>query len=295
MLRWRGNVTRTLTDQELQTYEKDGLLFPIRVFSPEEAAQFLSKWEAFEHSSGSVVQGKFRYKSHLLFPFVDQIMREPAILDLVEDILGPDIMVWNVNLYPKEPGDGRFISWHQDSAHWGLDNNRIVSVWVALSPATRENGCMRMIRGSHRLGTVPHIDTWDPANILTRGQTIAQPLGEETATSIVLNPGECSLHHVQMKHSSPPNHSKERRVALAVRYITPSTRQQHHDIDFATLVRGEDAHGHFMSERRPSANMEPEAITFHEKVAKSQGKIFLHGTERAGIQGLAETSSFATR
>ena len=270
-------MAKKLTALEVKTYDKDGVLFPKRVFTTEVAARFLSEWENFERANGEIVQDKHRFKSHLLFPFVDEIVHEPAILDMVEDILGPDIMVWNVNLYPKEPNDDRFISWHQDAAHWGLDNNRIVTVWVALSSATLENGCMRMIRGSHRQGTVPHIDTWDPRNILNRGQTIEQDVDEKLATSVILKPGECSLHHVQMMHSSPPNLSKERRVALAVRYITPSARQQHHNIDFATLVRGKDTHGHFLPERRPNALMEPEAIAFHEEVSKSQGKILLHG------------------
>ena len=201
-------------------------------------------------------------------------------------------MVWNTNLYPKEPGDGRFISWHQDSAHWGLDNNRIVTVWVALSPATAENGCMKMVLGSHRQGTVAHKDTWDPENILTRGQTIAQEIDEKSTAWVTLKPGECSLHHVDMMHSSPGNQSNTRRVALAIRYITPSAKQKHHDIDYATLVRGEDVYGHFLPEQAPRAEMDPTAVAFHSEVAEAQGKILLHGTERAGSKGLAETNSY---
>lgn len=286
-------MPKILTPEEVRTYRDDGLLFPKRVLSREAAAAYRSEWEAYEAASGGPVSGAFRYKSHLLFPFVDRIMREPAILDIVEDVLGPDIMAWNTHLYPKEPGDGRFISWHQDSAHWGLDNNRIVTVWVALSAATPENGCMRMLPGSHRRGTVEHDDTWNPDNILTRGQTITKGIDEDAAVWVALEPGECSLHHVEMMHSSPPNSSGERRVALAVRYITPSARQTRHSIDTASLVRGEDAYGHFQPERRPAAAAEPEAIAFHAKAAEIQGKIYLHGTDRAGTEGLAETNSFA--
>ena len=83
------------------------------------------------------------------------MMRLPQILDAVEDLLGPDVMVWSSHLYPKEPGDGRFISWHQDSAHWGLDSNQIVTVWVALTAASEENGCTRMLPGSHTDGIAP--------------------------------------------------------------------------------------------------------------------------------------------
>ncbi len=286
-------MTISLSEGELSRYRADGLLFPKRALSPQRAAADRAAWEGYEAESGGPIAGKYRYKSHLLFPFVDNLIREPGILDMVEDILGPDILVWNTNLYPKEPGDGRFISWHQDSAHWGLDNNRIVTVWIALGPATRDNGCMRMIRGSHRDGTVAHKDTWDRNNILTRGQTVDQSVDETSAVWVELQPGECSFHHVEMMHASSANVSGERRVALAVRYITPSARQQHHSIDYATLVRGKDGFGHFRPERRPEAAMEPDAVAFHEEVSDSQGKILLHGTERAGSHGLKETNAFA--
>ena len=288
-------MAKNLSDEELRRYETAGLVFPKKALSTQRAAVYRSEWENYEAESGGTIAGKYRYKSHLLFPFVDAIMREAAILDMVEDILGHDIMVWNTNLYPKDPGDGRFISWHQDSAHWGLDNNRIVTAWVALAPATPKNGCMRMIPGSHRQGTLPHKDTWDTDNILTRGQTIDQPLDELSAVWVALEAGECSLHHVELMHSSPANISNERRVAVAIRYITPSARQQHTDVDYATLVRGEDPFGHFHPERAPATAMEPEAVAFHEHVAESQGKILLHGTERAGIQGLTETNQFAAK
>ncbi len=284
-------MTKSLTAAELRAYGETGLLFPKRALSPEAAAAYRAEWEDWEAANGEAVSGRYRYKSHLLFPFVERIMREPAMLDMVEDIIGADIMVWNTNLYPKEPGDGRFISWHQDSAHWGLDNNRVVTLWVALSAATPENGCMRMVPGSHAGGTVHHDDTWNPENILTRGQTIAQEIDPGATVWVALAPGECSLHHVQMMHSSPANSSDERRLAVAIRYITPSTRQRHHHVDYATLVRGRDDFGHFEAERRPARAMEAGAIAFHAEVAESQGKILLHGTERAGAIGLAETNS----
>ena len=285
-------MNASLTPSDLEAYQRDGLLFPKRVLTPERAAAFRAEWEGYEAENGGPINGKYRYKSHLVFRFVDEIIREPSILDLVEGILGPNLMVWNTNLYPKEPGDDRFISWHQDSAHWGLDNNRIVTVWVALSPATRENGCMAMVPGSHRQGTVVHDDTWDPKNILTRGQTIAQEIREEDAVWITLEPGECSLHHVEMMHFSPGNSSTERRVGLAVRYITPEARQLRNDTDYATLVRGEDRFGHFLPERRPGETMDDSAVAFHAEVAETQGKIFLHGTQRAGLRGLDETNTF---
>ena len=285
----------TLTAHEVDSFRTDGLLFPKRILSMDEAAAALAELERYERDSGGVVHGKWRYKSHLVFPWISSIMRLPQVLDLVEPILGADLMVWTSHLYPKEPGDGRFISWHQDSAHWGLDSDQIVTLWIALTPVNKENGCMRMLRGTHRSGIVAHEDTWDPDNILTRGQTITNGIDENLAISVELAAGECSLHHVNMFHASHPNASNARRVGLALRYITPQARQTRVDHDFATLVRGEDRYGNFELEPEPGAEMDPDFIALHEHISDVQAKIYLDGTERASIEGLRETNDRTTR
>jgi chlorinating enzyme len=236
------------------------------------------------------VSGKWRYKSHLVFPWINELMRRPEVLDPVEDLLGPDVMIWSSHLYPKEPGDGRFISWHQDSAHWGLDSSKILTVWIALTEANEANGCMRMLRGSHKDGVAPHRDTWDPNNILTRGQTIDAEIDEDKAVWATLHRGEASFHHVDMWHASKPNETDERRVGLALRYITPEARQERVDTDFATLLRGEDRFGHFQPEAHPVATMHPDAVAEHQRIADIQGQIYLKGTDRAGTDGLIETN-----
>jgi non-haem Fe2+, alpha-ketoglutarate-dependent halogenase len=278
----------SLTDTDVQQYREDGLLFPKPVLSTDQASTYLAALEGYEADSGGPVNGKYRYKCHLVFPWINELMRNEAVLDMVEDLIGPDIMVWSSHLYPKEPGDGRFISWHQDSAHWGLETDNILTVWVALTPATRRNGCMRMMPGSQVTGTVAHRDTWETKNILTRGQTIAERIDEARAVWVELEAGEASIHHLYMWHSSPPNVTDGRRVAVALRYITPRARQTRADRDFATLVRGQDAYGHFEAEPRPSVTMDPEMVRLHEEIAEIQGAIYLNGTDKAGIEGLAD-------
>ncbi len=281
---------KILTADEIARYKSDGLICPKRLMSADEAARYLAALEAYETATGGPVNGKWRYKSHLVFPWINEMMRLPQILDAVEDLLGPDVMVWSSHLYPKEPGDGRFISWHQDSAHWGLDSNQIVTVWVALTAASEENGCMRMLPGSHIAGIAPHCDTWDPNNILTRGQTIDAEIDETRAVWTTLQPGEASLHHVDMWHASKPNETDKRRFGVALRYITPAARQERVDTDFATLLRGEDRYGHFQPEAEPEATMHPDAVAEHQRIANIQGQIYLSGTERAGVSGLIETN-----
>lgn len=281
----------TTTPEDVARYEETGLLFPKRAMTAAAAAEAFAELERYERASGGPVQGKWRYKSHLVFPWINRIMRTPQILDLVEPILGPDLMVWTSHLYPKEPGDGRFISWHQDAAHWGLDSDKILTVWIALTPVNEENGCMWMLEGTHRQGIVKHRDTWDPDNILTRGQTIDEGIDESRAVALTLNPGECSLHHVNLFHASHKNESSARRLGLALRYITPQARQQRVDEDYATLVRGEDLYGHFQAEPEPLEEMHPDFVALHEHISDLQGQIYLQGTSRAGIGGLKETNA----
>jgi hypothetical protein len=276
---------------EIKSYSDEGLLFPKRVISEGEAAGYLAELESYETETGGPVNGKWRYKSHLVFPWINHLMRQSQVLAIAKVLLGDDLMVWTTHIYPKEAGDGRFISWHQDSAHWGLDSNRVLTIWVALTEVNPENGCMRMLPGSQKNGMVPHHDTWDQDNILTRGQTISQKIMEKDSVQVELKAGEASLHHVDMFHASNPNISTSRRVGVAIRFITPDARQTRIDGDYATLVCGIDRFGHFNEEIAPKTTMSREAVAFHGHVAELQGKIYLSNTDRAGITGLIETNA----
>ena len=277
-----------LSADEITRFHDTGLSFPHRVMSVSDATDYLAELEAYENESGGPINGKWRYKSHLVFPWFDRLMQRPEILNLIRPILGNDLMVWTTHIYPKEPLDGRFVSWHQDSAHWGLDSNRVLTVWVALTDTTRDNGCMRMLPGSHHNGQVEHQDTKDPNNILTRGQTILDRIDEGKSVWVELKAGEVSIHHVDMFHASTPNRSGQRRVGVAIRYITPAARQTRIDVDYATLVSGEDRFGHFKEEIAPVSTMSSDAIAFHEHVADLQGQIYLTNTDRNSIAGLQD-------
>ena len=281
-------MSLTLTKEEISRYRKDGLIFPKTIMTPSKASEYLALLENYEVATGGPVKDQFRYKCHLVFPWINELMRNDGILDIVEDLIGPDIMVWTSHLYPKEPGDQKFISWHQDSAHWGLETDNILTVWIALTPVTRANGCMQMLPGSQTTGTVAHHDTWGEKNMLTRGQTISEKINEEKAVWVEMEPGQASIHHLFMWHASPANVTENRRVALALRYITPKAKQTRTDRDFATLVRGRDDYKNFEYEPIPSSTMAPEALRIHKEIADIQGGIYLKGTDKANIDGLID-------
>ena len=148
------------------------------------------------------------------------------MLDAVEGVLGADIFVWGVSLFVKDAGDGTYVSWHQDATYWGLNKLSVTTAWIALSPATLESGCMKMLPGSQEWEPLPHKDTLAKKNLLTRGQEIElDDVDEADAVALEMQPGEMSLHHVMTAHASAPNMSNDRRIAVAIRYVAPDVAQ----------------------------------------------------------------------
>ena len=225
-----------------------------------EAAALCRRLADHEAENGPLAP-KMRQKVHLLFTGFADLIRNEAILDAVEDVIGPDILVWGTSLFIKDAGEPAFVSWHQDSTYWGLEPPDGVTAWVALSDVPVESGAMKFIPGSHARGQLAHRDTFDENNLLTRGQTL--DMDESQAVPAPLARGEMSLHHLRLAHASAPNGTGERRVGIAIRCLPPHVRQAEGRTS-ATLVRGRDAFGHFDPEPRPTADMTPDAVAAHE-------------------------------
>ena len=140
----------SLNTAQIEQFDQAGYLSPLDVFSPDEVAKYCALLENYERQHGSPVGGANRSKTHLLFTWVDAMMRDARIVDAVEDLIGANILCWNTLFWIKEAGSRSFVSWHQDARYWGLTTKQLVTVWVALSPASVEAGCMRVLPGSHR-------------------------------------------------------------------------------------------------------------------------------------------------
>jgi non-haem Fe2+, alpha-ketoglutarate-dependent halogenase len=270
---------KRLTDDLVQQYRDTGYLAPIRVLSTAEAAHIRGRLEAFEAGAGPLA-GKLRQKSHLLFTWLNDLIRHERILDAVEDIIGPDILCWGTSFFIKEPRNPAYVSWHQDSTYWGLEPADIVTAWVALSDSTPENGAMRVIPRSHTMAQVPHRDTFRPDNLLSRGQEIMVDVDASHADTLTLAAGEMSLHHVRLIHGSEPNPSAERRIGFAIRYLPTYVRQVAGPHDWATLVRGTDHYGNFELEQRPDADMSESAQAYHAAVVGGHAQILMRETGR---------------
>ena len=269
---------KRLTDKVIQQFHDRGYYLPLDVASVEEIQEMRRQLEAFEAKSGSALRGTNRFKNHLLFKWLSDLIRSPKILDAIEGLIGPNLLVWSTDWWIKEAQSSKFVSWHQDSQYWGLDTRKLVTVWVALSPSTMESGCMRVLPGSHLGPDLPHKETFHDDNMLTRGQQI-EDIDETLAVNLEVDTGKAVIFAYRIAHASHPNRSNDRRIGLAIRYIPPDARQQYAETDSATLVRGKDTVGHFELEPEPACDFDPVTVEFHRHAEEERRKILYHGTD----------------
>jgi len=263
-------------DGDLQArYRVDGCVFPVHVMAAEAARDCRRRLEEAEASRGSL---ELKIKIHLVLKLADELVHHPAILDAVEQLIGPDILAWDADFIIKNARDPRYVSWHQDLTYWGLEPDLVVTAWVALSASTADSGCMQIIPGSHSATIMPHRDTFARDNILTRGQEVAVEVDERQAVNVVLQPGQMSLHDGKLIHASRPNQTDERRIGFAIRYVPTQVRQIAGPRDSAMLVRGIDRYGHFDLETRPTADYEPSQIALQTEVAERRNAVLYRET-----------------
>jgi non-haem Fe2+, alpha-ketoglutarate-dependent halogenase len=270
-------MPKLLSLTEIGRFRNEGYLSPVRIMSEDEAASIRARLEEFESRTGGPLRGDLRHKTHLLFPWLADLVRNPKILDAVEDLYGSDLLCWTSNFFIKEARNPAFVSWHQDSTYWGLSAPDVVTAWVALTPSNEANGAMQVMPGTHTMDQLPHRDTFDKHNLLTRGQEIEVQVDPSKAVILTLQPGEMSLHHVRLVHGSPANPSDDRRIGFAIRYI-PTRVSQTAGEDSATLVRGEDHFHHFELEAQPDRELAPEFLALHKKIAERNARILYRGT-----------------
>jgi len=260
---------KKLSPAQLGHYREAGYVFPVDALSEQSAAAYARSFAGYEEQAKGQLESAYRHKLHLVAPWAADLVREPGILDAVEDILGPDILCWTTNLLVKDPGGRKYVSWHQDAPYWRLEPHEVVTAWVALTPSTPEMGCVRVIVRSHERAEARHRDLFDPDNMLTRGQRLVEEFGDEDGVALTLSPGEISLHHVRLFHGSSPNRSDERRIGIAIRYMSADVRKRG-SRESATLVRGTDRGGYFDLEARPDADFSREARMAHNRAVRLQ-------------------------
>ncbi len=241
-----------------ERYRKDGYVSPVPLLDARTVAQHRLSLEDAEAKIGNL---HYKSKVHTILRSPYELATHPDVLDLVEAMIGPNILLHNMNYIIKEPHTASYISWHQDLTYWGFDSDDQVSIWLALSPATETSGCMRMIPGSHKMGRFQHDNNPKENNVLLQSQTVStDDFNEADAVLCCLNPGEASFHHGWTLHASMPNQSDDRRIGLNAQYLATHVRQTKHDRDTAMLVRGVDEHHHFGEDVLAETDLDPVAL-----------------------------------
>ncbi|MFW7346866.1 MAG: phytanoyl-CoA dioxygenase family protein [Pigmentiphaga sp.] len=214
---------RMLSTEQVDAYARQGYVSPVEAFSPRQARVYRDLLESAEQAGGGLSADR-RRKMHLYLKWADEIVRHPRVLDAVQDLIGPDILVFHLTCWIKEPRTGAFVSWHQDSTYFGLEPAQHVTAWVALSPSNEESGCVQVVPGSHARGQQRH----------------------------------------SVFHNSMPNRSADRRIGLGISYIPSHCRCDSRQRLSASLVRGVDRHGNFDLDPAPVADFDPQGLRCHE-------------------------------
>lgn len=265
-------MPKRLTAAQIESYRKHGFCFPVPVLSAEETAACRADLERYERQIGRPLDFPEKSKPHLLFDWADRVAHHSAVLDAVEDLIGPDILLYHITLWTKEAGQPAYVLWHQDGAYFFLEPAEQVTAWVALSDAPVASGCMHVLPGTHTGDWLPHYDDINPNNMIKRGQGIRGFEGE-TGAPMPLRAGEMSLHHTKLVHSSGPNNHNDRRIGVGLSYIPAHVRPSGDPTPTALPVRGRAEGGHFIWETRLAAAETPAARAAHaEAVARFRAR-----------------------
>jgi non-heme Fe2+,alpha-ketoglutarate-dependent halogenase len=232
-----------MISENLQSRYRDlGYYFPVSVLEAAQAVFLLEEVLALRQrlSGASKIS-----KVQLHFRWAYDLVLHPAILNAVELVLGPDVLVHTATVFFKESDGTTHVDWHQDGYYLGLSEPEYLTAWVALTPSHPGNGGLQIIPASHQR-ELEHIDgfgTKGERKPLSTCQLVLK-IDQADAVDIVLAPGEMSLHHVNLVHGSPPNRSGAPRVGVAIRYVSAGITQKrsHHPV---ILARGENRAGHY--------------------------------------------------
>jgi non-haem Fe2+, alpha-ketoglutarate-dependent halogenase len=207
-----------LTREQLLDYEELGFLHSIPILSPAEVARFRAAIEETCHALGGSVT---RLDGpHLFFQWAWNLSTHPRVLDCMEQLIGPNILLKSTRLFYKFGNSSSFVGWHQDGITEGLKDAYVPAIWLGLTPATVENGCLRVVPRSHRLGLIAHAYRPNPDNLTTQGATAQVEI--DSPQDVVMHAGEMSLHHPLVLHASNPNQSAESRIGFSATYSTPA-------------------------------------------------------------------------
>lgn len=250
-------------------WKRDGFLSPFALLDDGELQACLSGVQRYEAWLGSPINAhadmKWRSMPHLLMPWAATLARDPRILDKVEDLIGPDVLIFTSTFFIKEPHSPTIAAWHQDSTYYGLEPKEEVTVWVALTEANEAAGCMDALSYRGKPRQLSHVSRVVKDSVNRAGQVITEPLDEGSPVPMPLEPGWFSMHHGLCPHRSGPNTSDHRRIGLGLNFIPTSVKPSGSVRQAALLVRGVDRHQHFEAAAWPKDELGAKEVATHER------------------------------
>lgn len=255
-----------LSDTEIDTYQKEGILIPEFRLTDEQLGRLREALDKVIRDNPGTrperlvsvhISKEGRAEDVKGDDAFLEIAQDPQIVDMVSQLIGPDVILWGCQSFCKPAGDGMEVPWHQDGHYWPIRPLATCSVWIAIDYSDVGNGCLRVIPRSHRPARlIPHLKEGREDVILNQ-KVVDEELDLDSAMDVELEAGQMSLHDVYLLHGSNPNTSDRRRAGLAIRYM-PGT--SHFDrgmietgdgigftVDFAErpiwLLKGEDKTG----------------------------------------------------
>lgn len=258
-----------LPADKIVQWKHDGFLSPFPMLDAEElqaCRQGVARYEAW---LGSPVNAhpemKWRTMPYLLMPWAARLARDPRILDRVEDLLGPDILIFTSTFFIKEPHSATIAAWHQDSTYYGLEPREEVTVWIALTEASEAAGCMDALSFRGRPRQLSHVSRVVKNSVNRAGQVITEPFDDGAPMPMPLKAGWFSMHHGLCPHRSGPNTSSHRRIGLGLNYIPAHARPAGSVRQAALLVRGTDRHGNFEPAAWPTNELGENEVRMHDR------------------------------
>lgn len=270
-------MPKRLAQAEIDAFERDGFVSPVRVIPAGRALYYRRKLEAFE-ANHPEHRLKLDQKAHMICPWVDEMIRETAMLDVTEDLIGPDILCWGTSLRAKAPDGRTFAGWHQDTAYADV-KPIVVIVALALSPCHAENGCIRGIPQSHRGPLLPHKEAFKTDSLLSREQYIDAEFDRSRAVDFALEPGEAAFFNNALVHGSNPNFGPDRRILFLLEMV-PTRAYQHAPRESAVLVRGSDSYGNFDVDPPPREELGAAELLAWQRAVEIQASVLFRGAER---------------
>ncbi len=270
-----------LTADQIDHYRNKGYLSPVSALTSSEAKEIRNEIEKIEKNWPGALEGINRNYVHLISPILNKVCLNKNILDAVESIIGKNILICGTTLFIKEKKEMGFVSFHQDAKYIGLEPHNWVTVWLAVTDTNENNGCMRMLPGSHKENLKFHEEEFDKYNLLTRGQTIKDVSLDKTIP-IVLKAGEISLHHPLIVHGSGLNNSDDRRIGFVIQSYIGTNVNQVIGKMYVQKARGEDNHNYHEYSEIPLTLMGKNEIISQNKANKELSKIFYNGSNKKG-------------